>query len=255
MYIDKSRFEQYVNAINKVTAATASELEDRLRTVWNSAGAKKYDRTALKETMVKFAEDIAMKYGLASAAVSAAMWEDIYRNDTGHRLEALIPDDGLDGYFGEAAENIVGERIDSGDWDGALNFLVGIATKAVRDSARRTQVNNTRRVRRRNLPGANEAKWARVPVGDDACAFCLLLAGRGFVYESEDTALFTAEGDKYHDHCRCEAIASFSDTSGIEGFDPDKYFQWYEESRTFDAQGRVDLSATLSNMRRKHGLK
>jgi hypothetical protein len=51
---------------------------------------------------------------------------------------------------------------------------------------------------------------------DDPCAFCALLAARGPVYHSKDTAYRTTArskrgpGKEYHDHCGCSAEAVFS---------------------------------------------
>lgn len=47
-------------------------------------------------------------------------------------------------------------------------------------------------------------RWARVAGGAKPCAFCVMLAGRGFVYHSKDKAIF---GGKLHDgRCHCTAI-------------------------------------------------
>lgn len=49
-------------------------------------------------------------------------------------------------------------------------------------------------------------KWARV-CGPKPCAFCLMLASRGFAYNSKDTATF---GSSFHDgHCHCTIIPSW----------------------------------------------
>lgn len=44
--------------------------------------------------------------------------------------------------------------------------------------------------------------WARV-AGPKACDFCVMLAGRGYVYTSRDTAMMADSGKRYHDHCSC----------------------------------------------------
>lgn len=50
---------------------------------------------------------------------------------------------------------------------------------------------------------------ARVP-RDDACGFCTMLASRGAVYLTEDSALFRkSDHEKYHDNCRCTAWPVF----------------------------------------------
>lgn len=63
----------------------------------------------------------------------------------------------------------------------------------------------------------NKLRYARVPMGN-ACAFCLMLATRGFVYYSK-----TSAGDDeghYHVHCHCKIVAGKKETK-VAGYDPD----------------------------------
>lgn len=53
------------------------------------------------------------------------------------------------------------------------------------------------------------AGWARVPSGAETCAWCLMLASRGAVYESRATA--GGEGRKYHGDCDCIPVLSRGD--------------------------------------------
>lgn len=48
------------------------------------------------------------------------------------------------------------------------------------------------------------ARFARVPMGEHTCQFCLMLASRGFVYHSAKTA---DEFAHYHSDCRCKVVA------------------------------------------------
>lgn len=66
--------------------------------------------------------------------------------------------------------------------------------------------------------------FARV-ASDHACAFCAMLASRGPVYKSEQTATFAKDGHRYHDGCQC----------GIEPhYSPDD--EWPETSRSYQQQ-------------------
>lgn len=47
--------------------------------------------------------------------------------------------------------------------------------------------------------------WARV-AHPGACAFCMLMASRGFAYKTRETAGGGHAGAHYHDHCRCLVI-------------------------------------------------
>ncbi|UVK62921.1 capsid maturation protease [Gordonia phage Hexbug] len=52
-------------------------------------------------------------------------------------------------------------------------------------------------------PGATWARRARA----DACGWCRMLATRGAVYSSAEVATMTTDHERYHDDCRCLAVA------------------------------------------------
>ena len=65
----------------------------------------------------------------------------------------------------------------------------------------------------------SKPRYARVPSGAKTCAFCAMLASRGFVYASEDKAGALGQ---YHKDCDCEIIPSWDRKNPkIEGYDPD----------------------------------
>ena len=69
-------------------------------------------------------------------------------------------------------------------------------------------------------------KYARVPQGK-TCAFCAMLASRGFVYASEDTA---GKWHRYHHDCDCKIVPSWGETE-IDGYDPDKLKAIYQQAK------------------------
>lgn len=86
----------------------------------------------------------------------------------------------------------------------------------------------------RNDP--DRPRFARVPIGEKTCDFCLMLASRGPVYLTEESAgAFT----KFHAHCDCKVVpfwgtvgAGVSRRKGsmtVEGYDPDAYYKEYRE--------------------------
>ena len=66
-------------------------------------------------------------------------------------------------------------------------------------------------------------KFARVPAGAETCSFCIMLASRGAVYANALTAGATKH---YHPNCDCKIVPDFG--RGIEGYDPDKYFELWK---------------------------
>jgi hypothetical protein len=75
----------------------------------------------------------------------------------------------------------------------------------VSGSASRQVLNGGRQATLTSVAADQQAiGWARLTDGNP-CAFCALLAGRGPVYKSEQSAGFQA-----HDHCACIPVAVFS---------------------------------------------
>ena len=89
-------------------------------------------------------------------------------------------------------------------------------------------------------------RYARVPTGPETCAFCIMLASRGFVYHTEGTA---GAVDHYHANCDCRIVCGWDTyASGVsrrraadvevEGYDMDAlYDQYVEDLRS----GRLKL--------------
>lgn len=96
-------------------------------------------------------------------------------------------------------------------------------------------------------------RWARVPRGRVTCAFCTMLAGRGFVYWTAQSA---GLGSTYHRHCDCMIEPSFGKQE-LSGYDPDPYQRLYTAARSrLDAEhgaGNYSYKDILSVMRRIGG--
>lgn len=112
-------------------------------------------------------------------------------------------------------------------WDlGVRNLdsdgLRKLAGQIVRHTARLTIENSA-------AADPTRPRYARVPSGPKTCAFCTMLASRGFAYSTEKTA--GGEDEKYHDSCDCMIIPSWGKTN-IKGYDPNKYRQMYETAKS-----------------------
>ena len=70
-------------------------------------------------------------------------------------------------------------------------------------------------------------RWARIPQGTKTCAFCMLLASRGFAYTSEETAGHTKGGNYYHPDCRCTVIPTWG-RQQLHGYDETNLKRTYE---------------------------
>lgn len=94
-------------------------------------------------------------------------------------------------------------------------------------------------------------RWARVPRGRVTCAFCTMLAGRGFVYTSEDAA-GGGLGNTFHDHCDCEPVPTWGEAK-LSGYDPDKLNAIYLQAKAQAPDG-ASYRDVLSRMRANGGV-
>ena len=93
-------------------------------------------------------------------------------------------------------------------------------------------------------------RWARVPGPGGCCAWCSMLASRGFVYASAATA---GQGHAYHDHCSCVPTPLWKGRAHrIDGYDPKALRATYDKARAaVKASGAtVDDKAIAAEMRR-----
>lgn len=103
----------------------------------------------------------------------------------------------------DATPRIVAARMRSGAtfvdaYGASASYLAGHVTGEPHRVARVTVLDSVRR------PGGPVA-WMRV-AEPGACRFCRMLATRGPVYRSAETALSTSQGLRYHANCRCRIV-------------------------------------------------
>lgn len=116
----------------------------------------------------------------------------------------------------------------------------------VKGQARRTVLKNVSR-------DPAKPRYARVPRGAKTCAFCEMVASRGFVYVSEDSAI-GRHHDKFHAHCDCQIVPAWDKSDPrLEGYDPDAMYERYLAARgaVEDEGGNpADHRLILAKMRR-----
>lgn len=102
---------------------------------------------------------------------------------------------------------------------------------------------------------ASGGAWARVPAGAKPCAFCLMLASRGEVYQSEESA--GGLGNEYHGDCRCIPTLVAGKDSYPEGYDPDALYKNYDAAASAAVGnarlGRDQTAKILAELRRQNG--
>ena len=72
------------------------------------------------------------------------------------------------------------------------------------------------------------AEWAWIPSGD-TCAFCLLLASRGWQKASKK-AIKGGHAEHIHANCDCTYAVRFNRETNVEGYDPTLFLDIYENA-------------------------
>lgn len=122
--------------------------------------------------------------------------------------------------------------------------MAGTVQRLVRQAGRDTIVASTERD-----PG--RPRVARVPMGAETCAFCLVLASRGPVYRTLDSA---GEGRDFHDFDDCEQVIVWTaDDELPEGYDEGELYGFYEAARREAGSG--DLKKILATLRTQLGIR
>jgi|SRR5690606_486204 len=123
-----------------------------------------------------------------------------------------------------------------------LAGLSGALQRFILYSGRETVARNVARDR-------TKPRFGRVPTGAKTCAWCSMLASRGFVYLSRETAGLVAED--YHDDCDCQIVPEWeSGSSHIAGYDPDRLYEQYMTAR--EASGSGDPKVIAAELRRQY---
>ena len=82
-------------------------------------------------------------------------------------------------------------------------------------------------------------RYARVPTGAETCDFCLMLASRGFVYQSEGTA----GAGHTHSSCDCRCVPGW-DGMEVEDYDPQAIYDRWQDAVDAKAKERAERNGT-----------
>ncbi|UOQ57238.1 hypothetical protein MUN78_16535 [Leucobacter allii] len=175
-----------------------------------------------RDALIEFMPMLAQEYGDAAATAAAEWYEAQRRGQIAGSYSAVLGE-------GASAEQVAGTtrwaagQLFDGDPSQTLLLLGEALQRFVLQGARDTVAANASRDPAR-------PRFARVPMGRKTCAWCSMLASRGFVYWSEETAGI-ARGH-FHDGCDCQVVSSFAKGRiRIDGYDPEALYERYSAAR------------------------
>jgi hypothetical protein len=225
-----------VTALRDRNASVVSLAKRALSRFWGTLDLTRPE--AARDALLEFMPELVATYGQAAATVAASWYEDLRARDVAGRYAAKLADSAGLEQVQKSTRYQAGALFT--DNPGTMLAVLG-------DSVQRFVVNTSRDTIRGNA-FRDKAKptYARVPQGK-TCAFCTLLASRGFVYATRESA---GEFDKYHKKCDCTAVASFTDEADIPDYKPGDLYNLYQSARA--ASGATDIKSIAFEMRRQH---
>ena len=225
--LSREDFENYGRMTVDLANQASAEFDQFVRSL------EVTDYWPVRETIMDFAEGLIREYG-GAAALNAA---DFFESQTG------------------IANALASESIDIKSLDTSLRYSISKArydaleksplsavnqniARQTKNYAHQTMVDNARK---------NHTMFARVPTGAHTCAFCMMLASRGFVYYSKQSA---GEMMQFHNDCDCHVVAG---VDGVEGYDPEELYSDYRAAR--ENAESSDYKDVLAQMRKDLGVK
>lgn len=194
---------------------------------------------AVRDMLLEVVPALVREYGDLAAVVAAEWYEQTRAAQVSGRYTAqvggLADEAAVQGSVRYAAGHLFDDEPDR-----TLAILNGALQRYVYHSVRDTVARNVARDPAR-------PRFARVPQGAVTCAFCTMLASRGFVYLTRESAGATRE---WHDDCDCQVVPEWdAQTHHIAGYDPERLYALYRDG-VREAGTTTDVNAVLAAMRR-----
>lgn len=206
MKIRQADWERYRDELSRISDRAAAAVENYIWKEHNGLG----DVSA--EEIIEYSKAVIDYYSDASSELACQMYDEIAAVQNAN-VPPAEPAESAD--YNEVAKAINGVLKQSPDG----NLIGDPAARLTKRAAADTMLQNAKR---------DGAEFAWIPSGD-GCAFCRMLASRGWQRASKKTV----KGDHaehIHANCKCQFAIRFDGKSTVEGYDPDKLLDQYNSA-------------------------
>lgn len=209
MKVTRKQWNKYQKKLSSISARASSEMLS-----WITAQG---GFTAIEfEAAIAKAYALATKYGEASAALSALMYDTMAEASGAGVASAVVAETAT---LGEVSKAIYGGATFSQSDD----YISGIVGRLVKQAGADTTLQNAKR---------DGAQFAWISVGD-TCAYCEMISSIGWQYASDET-IKGNHAEHIHSNCDCEFMIRFDNTSSVEGYKPNASLYDNTEGNTLE---------------------
>lgn len=219
MRISLETLEGYSYRLDGLADEAERQVSDRLTEYWRSLRGLDPEKAVplMREEATAALVNAENTFGISSASLGHEMLSSAVGREVPYGIEGLeVADD----YADSQSARYWAKFLDGTD-EGFQSFLRGITARARRNvshAADREIARSSEKMGRK----VKGIRFARVPSGP-ACGFCIMLASRGFVYATRESA---GEFTKFHDDCGCRIVAGMQGIE-VEGYDPKGLYDRY----------------------------
>ena len=231
MRISAKTWNNYISTLRAINEKAAREFETWIKVYGTDKGITDIGSIIDGDgrDVVDIAYMVCQRYGNASAAVSAEMYQAL-ADLSGVYVDTPILADNAG--FGEVAKTVKGVLKTSQN----PSELSGAVSRLVKRTGSDTTLLNA---------GRDGAQFAWIPSGD-TCAFCIMLASNGWQYMSKN-AMKNGHAEHIHANCDCNYCVRFDTSTDVAGYNNGKaYKKQYD-----DADGDT-YEEKLNSMRRDY---
>ena len=229
--LPRAVIEEYTRQLNMLSDGMKAAMADELQRIdWSDMSAARRQTIAIVQRYCSASSD-------AATVLANAFYETV-RNYAGvsSKFTPLYES----GYIPEATETAVADFFEA---KGATPATIQSKCTSrlgyeVRRAAGNSVINNGARDKAK-------PRYARVPSGSETCAFCMMLASRGFVYSKEGA------NAHYHDNCDCRIVPGFNGVTEVEGYDPAECYDRWQEMLEEQAEARAKRSGESEGSAKK----
>lgn len=225
MVITQSEWDNYIRLLRQVNERAATDIVSYMRNhLLHDATSNNIMLLTdeQRKELIDYAYGIVQKYGEASAALSAEMYDAVAVLEGRYIAPAEMAE--LANY-GDVAKAIDGTLKTSQN----INEIASAATRWVKMAGADTTLHNAIR---------DGAECAWVPQGM-TCAFCLVLASRGWQRATKKT-LKNGHAEHIHSNCDCQYAVRYDSRTNVEGYDPNAYLSMYRHAEGRTPQERIN---------------
>lgn len=234
MRISVAELEYYRATLRQVGEEAAKYVRDALRP-YGRVGV-----TEAREAAIAVIEESVGIHGEMAQAIAGQLFDEVCDAEGLGTFDFELYDDIIDSGMLEEKVRYFARSLVDGDRGKFLDDCSRLATFYTKRCNYESMV--------RNCNGNNVA-WARIPTGTETCDWCLMLASRGFVYHSKESA-----EHGMHRSCDCVCVPGRPgrDATQVEGYDPAEMASRWQEAVDAKAKARAERSGTTVAQERRN---